>query len=45
MESVLTIICIVALASWAFRQGKYQGSRAAFHVGWRKGRQSRRRRE
>ena len=40
MESILTVVCVIGLAYWAFRQGKHEGSRAAFRVGWRRGRRS-----
>jgi hypothetical protein len=38
MESVLTVACIIGLASWAYSYGKRDGSKAAFRVGWRRGR-------
>jgi RecB family exonuclease len=41
MESVLTIACIIGLASWAYKYGKRDGSKAAFKVGWRRGRSRR----
>ena len=44
MESIVTVICVVALAYWVFRRGKHEGSRATFRVGWRQGRRSRRHR-
>ena len=29
MESILTVVCIVAFVAWAFKSGKRAGSKAA----------------
>ncbi len=41
MDAILTVAVIVGLASWAYKHGKRDGSKAAFKVGWRRGRRRR----
>jgi hypothetical protein len=40
METVATLAVAVGIGYWAYKAGKRDGSKAAFKVGWRRGRQS-----
>ncbi len=40
METVVTLAVAVGIGYWGYKAGKRNGSKAAFTVGWRRGRQS-----
>ena len=38
MEPIVTLAVAVGIGYWAYTTGKRNGSKAAFKVGWRRGR-------
>lgn len=44
MESIFTLAVAAGISYWAYTTGKRNGSKAAFKVGWRRGRAYRNRR-
>ena len=44
MESIVTLAVAAGIGYWAYTTGKRNGSKAAFKVGWRRGRRSNSRR-
>lgn len=44
METVVTLAVAVGIGYWGYKAGKRNGSKAAFTVGWRRGRAYRNRR-
>ncbi|QDT33971.1 hypothetical protein [Thalassoglobus polymorphus] len=44
MEPIVTLAVAVGIGYWAYSAGKRNGSKAAFKVGWRRGRAYRNRR-
>ncbi|QDU76860.1 hypothetical protein Pan97_39170 [Bremerella volcania] len=38
MEAVVTLAVALGIGYWAYKAGKRNGSKAAFTVGWRRGR-------
>ncbi len=43
MEPIVTLALAAGIGYWAYTTGKRNGSKAAFKIGWRRGRASRKR--